>query len=108
MVAILYTEGIQLQQLLISVVDVLTSPRMKCNINGATTFIPRDSILTSLVLVHAGYLFCNRHSPNTNYYGATFGGMPGSCNFSQINACVVRIGVLGPRFVVSSGLGLHK
>ena len=35
--------------------------------------------------------------------------MPGSFNSSQINACVVGIGVLGPRFIVSSErLGLHK
>ena len=35
--------------------------------------------------------------------------MPGSFNSSQFNACVVGIGVLGPRFIVSSrGLGLHK
>ena len=90
-------------------VDVLTSPRRKCNINGATTFIPRDSILTSLVLMHAGYLFCYWHSLNTNYYGTIFGWMPGSFNSSQINVCVMGIGVLGPRFKVSSeGLGLHK
>ena len=39
----------------------------------------------------------------------TFCGMPGSFNSSHINACVVRKGVLGPRFIVSSeGLGLHK
>ena len=72
-------------------------------------FFLRESILTSLILVHADYLFCNWHSLNTNYYGTTFGGMPGSFNSSQINACVVAIGVLGPRFIVSSeGLGLHK
>ena len=95
--------------LLIPVVDVLTSPRRKCNIYGATTFNPRDSILTSLVLVHAGYLFCNGHSLNTNYYGTTFGGMSGSFKSSQINACVVGIGVLGPWFIVSSeGLGLSQ
>ena len=106
MVAFLYTEGIS-KQLLIPVVDVLTSPRKKCNLYGATNFIPRESILTSLVLVHAGYLFW--HSLNTNYYGTTLGGMPGSFNSSQINACVLGIGVLGPRFIVSSeGLGLHK
>ena len=30
-------------------------------------------------------------------------------NSSQINACIMGIGVLGPRFIVSSeGLGLHK
>ena len=34
---------------------------------------PGKSILTSLVLVHAGYLFCNWHSLNTNYYGPSFG-----------------------------------
>ena len=46
---------------------------------------------------------------NTNYYGTTFGGIPGSFNLSQINACVVGLGVLGPRFNVSSeGLGLRK
>ena len=44
-----------------------------------------------------------------HHYGTTFGGMTGSFNSSQINACVVGIGVLGPRFIVSSeGLGLHK
>ena len=32
-----------------------------------------------------------------------------SQNSSQINACITRKGVLGPRFIVSSeGLGLHK
>ena len=31
-----------------------------------------------------------------------FGGMLGSFNSSQINACIVGIGVLGPRFIVSS------
>ena len=72
-------------------------------------FFPRDSILTSLVLVYAGHLFCNWHSLNTNYYGTTFDGMSGSFNSSQINAFVVGIGVLGPRFIVSSEiLGLHK
>ena len=35
---------------------------------------------------------------NTNYYGTTFGGMPGSFNSSQINDCVDGIGVLGPLF----------
>ena len=39
------------------------------------------------------YLFCNWHSFNTNYYGATFVGMPGSFNSSQINAWVVGIGI---------------
>ena len=90
-------------------VDVLTSPSWKCIIYCAITVIPRESILTSLVLVHAGYLFCNWHSLNTNYYGTTFGGMPRSFHSSQINACIVGIGVLGPRFIISSeGLGLHK
>ena len=66
-------------------------------------------ILTSLVLVHAGYLFCYGHSLSTNYYGTTFVGMPGSFNSSQISACVVGIGVLRPRFIVSfEGLGMHK
>ena len=101
-------------KLLIQVVDVPTSPERKCNIHVYDTALqplyPRDVIiLTSLVLVHAGYLFCNWHPLNTNYYGTTYGGMPGSFNSSQIYACVVGIGVLGPRFIVSSeGLGLHK
>ena len=70
---------------------------------------PRKSVLISLVLVHAGYLFCNWHSLNTNYYGTTLDGMPRSFNSSQINACFVEIGVLGTRFIVSSeGLGLHN
>ena len=38
------------------------------------------------------------HSISTNYYGTTFCGMPGSFNSSQINACVMGIGVLGPRY----------
>ena len=70
-----------------------------------------DSILANLVLAHAGYLFCNRHSLITDYYGTTFGGMPGSFNSSQIIAGVVGIGVLGHCFihvVFSKGLGLHK
>ena len=100
-------------KLLIPVVDVPTSPRRKCNIHVYDTALqpiyPRDIILTSLVLVHAGYLFCNWHSLNTNYYGTTFGGMPGSFNSSQINAFVVVMGALGPRLIVSSeGLGLRK
>ena len=46
---------------------------------------------------------------NTNYYKTTFGLMPGSFNSSQINACVVGIGVLGPRFIVScKRKGLYK
>ena len=101
MVAFLYTEVIQL--------TAAHSPRRKCNIYGATTLIPRDSILMSLVLVYAGYLFCNWHSLNTNYYGTTLGGMPGSFNSSQLDECIVGIGVIGPRFIVSSkGLGVHK
>ena len=65
--------------------------------------------LTSLVLVHAGCLFCNGHSLNTNYYRTPFDGMPGSFNSSPIDACIMGIGVLGPRFIVSSeGQGLHK
>ena len=60
MVELLYTEGIQLTVAqLIPVVDVLISPRSKCNIYGATTYITRDSIITSLVLVHANYLLRN-------------------------------------------------
>ena len=59
MVAFLYTEGIQLTAAH-SGGRYLTSPRRKCNAYGATTFIPRDStFLTSLVFVHAGYLFSN-------------------------------------------------
>ena len=107
-VAFLYTKGIQLTTAH-SGGRCSDLTRRKCNIFGATTFIPRESILASLVLVNSGYLFCNWHPLNTNYYGTTFGGMPGSFNSSQINACVVGIGVLGPRFIVSSeGLGLHK
>ena len=63
---------------------------------------PGIVFLMSLVLVHVGYLFCNWHSLNTNYYGTTLGGMPGSFNSSQINACIVGIRVLGPRFIVST------
>ena len=55
---------------------------------------PGIVFLMSLVLVHAGYLICNWHSLNINYYGTTFDGMPGSLNSSQINVC--------------GGLGLHK
>ena len=52
-------------------------------------------------------MFCNWHPLNTNFYGTTFG-MPGSFNFSHINACVMGISVLGPRFISSEGLGLYK
>ena len=61
----------------------------------------------SKVLVHAGYLFCNRHSLNVNYY----------INYLQwnvrifefLNVCVVEMGMLGPQFIVSSErLLLHK
>ena len=48
---------------------------------------PKVIILTSLVLVHAGYLFCNWYSLNTNYYETMIGGIPGSFNSSHINAC---------------------
>ena len=58
MVAFLYTEGIQ-----------LTAAHTGGRCSDLTqeevqhlwryNLIPRDSILTSLVLVHAGYLFCN-------------------------------------------------
>ena len=34
--------------------------------------------------VHAGYLFCNWHSLNTNYLRTTFVGVPGSFNSDQI------------------------
>ena len=40
-------------------VNVLTSPRRECSIWGSTTFIPEDSILTSLISVHTGYLICS-------------------------------------------------
>ena len=100
-------------KLLILVVDVPTSPERKCNIHVYDTarqpINPRDIILTGLVLVHAGYLFCNWLPLNTNHYGTTFGGMLGSFNSSQINACFVGIGELGPQFIVSlEGLGMHK
>ena len=90
-------------------VDVRTSPERMCNIHVYDTALqpiyPRDIILASLVLVHAGYLFCNWHPLNTNYYRTPFGWMPGSFNSSQ----PVEIGVLGPRFIVSSeGLELHN
>ena len=74
--------------LLITEVDDLTSPERKCNIHVYYTPIyPRDIISKSLVLVHAGYLFCNWHPLNINYwYGTTCSGMPGSFNSSQMNA----------------------
>ena len=34
--------------------------------------------------VHAGYLFCNWHSLNTNYLRTTFDGVPGCFNSDQI------------------------
>ena len=107
----MYTRQRYPAKLLIPVVDVPASPERKCNIHDTALqpINPNNIILTSLVLVHAGYLFCNCHPLNINYYGTTFYGMPGSFNSSQINVCAVRIGVLGPRFIVSSeGLGLHK
>ena len=99
--------------LLIPGVDFLTSPESKCNIHVYDTALyyiyPRNIILTSLVFVHAGYLFCNWHHLNTNYYRTTVCGMPGSFNSSHINACVVVIGVLGPRYIVTfEGLRLYK
>ena len=82
-----------LATLLILVIDVLTSPERKCNIHVYNTALqpihPREIILTSYFLTHAGYLFCNWHSLNTNFYGTIFVGMPGSFDSSQINACVV-------------------
>ena len=76
-------------KLLIPVVDVPTSSERKWNIHVYDTALQpiyqRDVILMSLVLVHAGYLFCNWHPLNTNYYGTIFSGMPGSFNSSQIN-----------------------
>ena len=74
---------------------------------SVTTYLPQGHYFQSLV--HAGYLFCNWHPLNTNYYGTNFGRMPWYFDSSQINMCVVRIGVLGPRFIVSSNeYGLHK
>ena len=99
---ILYTEGIQLS-------CSFRWSMFRPHLRGSAAYIvyvtalepinPKDIILTSLVPVHAGYLFCYWHPLNANYYGTTFGGMPG----------FVGIGVLGLWFIVSSeGLGLHK
>ena len=98
--------------LLIPMVDVTSSPYRKCNINIYDTaqqpIYLRFIMPTSLVLVHADYLFCNWHFPN-KYYGTTIDGMPESFISIQIIACVVDIRVLGPQFMVSSeGLGPHK
>ena len=100
-------------KLLIPVVDAPTSPERKCNIHVYDTALQpinhRDIILTSLVLVHAGYLLCNWNPLNASYHWTTFDGIPGSFNSSQINVCIMRIGVLEPRFIVfSERLGLHK
>ena len=62
------------------------------------------------VLVHAGYLFV---SDTLNTMQLLRNHLQWNAriffNSSQINACVVEIGVLGPPFIVSSeGLGLHK
>ena len=70
------------------------SPERKYNLNIYDTILsplpicPRDILLKSLVLVHAGYVICNQHSFNTNYYANTFGGVPGSLNLSQ---CIMEI-----------------
>ena len=46
-------------------------------------------LFLAIYSVHAGYLFCNRDSLNTTYYGTTFGGVPGSFNSDQIE-CMCR------------------
>ena len=55
MVAFLYTEGIRLTAAHSG--GRYSDFRQEEVQHRATTLIPRDSILTSLVLVHAGYLF---------------------------------------------------
>ena len=108
LIVILYTEGIQQR-------CSFQCSMFRLYLRGSATYMsmtalqpiyPRDIILKSLVLVHAGYLFCKWHPLNTNYYTyrITIGGMPRSFDSSQINVCGVRIGVLGP----SEGQGLHK
>ena len=60
----------------INMVDVPTSPKRKCNIHVYDTALqpiyPKNIILTHLVLVHAGYLFCHWHPLNTNYRSLNF------------------------------------
>ena len=59
MVAFLYTEGIQLTAAHSGGrCSDLTQEELQ-HLWRYTTFIPREKNLTSLVLVHAGYLFCN-------------------------------------------------
>ena len=71
MIVILYTEGIQLRCSFRWSMFPAISPERKYNIHVYDTALwpiyPRDIILTSLVLVHAGYLFCNWHYLNNNY-----------------------------------------
>ena len=58
MVAFLYTEGISLTSAHSGgLCSDLTQEEVQ-HLWRYNLFIPRDSILTSLVLVHAGYLFC--------------------------------------------------
>ena len=108
----LYTEGIQLCCSFRRSMFRSYLIEWKCNIHIYTALLPislSDNILSSLVLVHVGYIFCNWHSLNTNFYGITVYGMPGSFDSSHINAYVVGIRVLGSRSIVSSkGIGLHK
>ena len=59
MVAFLYSEGIQLTNAHSGGRRSDLTQEEGQHIYGTTIFIPRDSILTSLVLMHAGYLFSN-------------------------------------------------
>ena len=45
---------------------------------------------------HADYLFCKRHTFNTNYFGITFEGMPESLNFDQMDYIVSQPRLLRP------------
>ena len=60
--------------LLIPEVDVPTSLEGKCNIcdTALQPMYHRDINFTSLIFMHAGYLFCNWYFLNTSYYGTTF------------------------------------
>ena len=97
-ILIFYIKGIHI----ILAVDISTSIERKCNMHiyeiALQPIYCRDIILKSLVLVHAGYLFCNL---NTNYCKTNFGKMPGCFNFSPINVWVVGRGVLALLFIVS-------
>ena len=74
--------------LLIPVVHVPTSSEREFNIHvydtghGATAYLPQRHNFEEFD--SCACWFCNWHSPNTNFYGTTFGGMPGSVNSSQI------------------------